>query len=113
MAEIKKLFDEYAVINNAQRSLPDDKHRLLFLEALAELENNECHKNRQFPVTRLHKMSGVKQTVYRGDVGKMPGWRIYVQYSKDDGALHLKDLAPPSKHDDPDKVVDSKSGKYW
>ena len=36
MAEIKALLDEYGVIFDAQKVLPDEKHRLKFLEALAE-----------------------------------------------------------------------------
>ena len=41
MAEIKSILDEFGVIFDAQKTLPDEKHRLKFLEALAELENNE------------------------------------------------------------------------
>ena len=96
MAEIKALLDEYGVIYDAHKLLPDTKHRLQFLEALAELENNDCHKNRHFPVTRLHKVTGVKQAIYRADIDKISGWRLHIQYSKDGvfgvGAEKAKDL---------------------
>lgn len=111
MAEIKALLDAFGVIYDANKSLPDEKHRVQFLEALAELENNECHKNRSFPVTRLHKVTGIKQAVYRADVDKTSGWRIHVQYSSD-GVLHLKDLVPGSKHDDVVDVIKSKKSRY-
>lgn len=110
MAEIKALLDAYGVIYDAQKLLPDDRHRLQFLEALAELENNECHKNRHFPVTRLHKVTGIKQAVYRADVDKISGWRIHVQYSN--GSLHLKDVIPGSLHDSVVEVVKSKKIRY-
>lgn len=111
MAEIKALLDQFGVIYSAHKSLPDEKHRLQFLEALAELENNECHKNRHFPATRLHKVTGVKQAIYRADVDKISGWRIHVQYAGD-GILHLKDLIPGAKHDDVVEVIKSKKGRY-
>ncbi|WP_288041902.1 hypothetical protein [Simplicispira sp.] len=111
MAEIKALLDEYGVIYDAQKSLPDDRHRIQFLEALAELQNNECHKSRQFPVTRLHKVTGIKQAVYRADVDKISGWRIHVQYSGN-GVLHLKDVIPGSLHDNAVEVIKSKKIRY-
>jgi len=110
MAKIKSLFDEFGVISDAQKTLPDEKHRLKFLEALAELENNVCHTKREFPVTRLHKIKGVKQAIYRADVDKISGWRVHVQYS--DGVLHLKDLIPGSKHDNVIDVIKSKKDRY-
>ncbi len=97
MAQIKAIFDEHGVIYDANKNLPDDKHKIQFLEALAELENNECHRTKTFPVTRLHKVKGVKQAVYRADVDKISGWRIHLQYI--DGHQHLKDIIPGSKHD--------------
>ena len=59
MAEIKKLLDEFGVIYEGNKILPDN-FKLQFLEALAELEDNECHKTRTFPKTRLHKVSRPK-----------------------------------------------------
>ena len=111
MAEIKALLDEYGVIYDAHKLLPDTKHRLQFLEALAELENNDCHKNRHFPVTRLHKVTGVKQAIYRADIDKISGWRLHIQYSKD-GVLHLKDIIAGSQHDNVFDVIKSKKVRY-
>jgi hypothetical protein len=111
MAEIKALLDEYGVIYDAQKLLPDTKHRLQFLDALAELENNDCHKNRSFPVTRLHKVTGVKQAIYRADIDKFSGWRLHVQYSKD-SVLHLKDIIAGSQHDNVVDVIKSKKVRY-
>lgn len=112
MAQIKKLLDEYGIIYEACKILPDTTHRLDFLEALAELEDNECHRTRTFPKTRLHRVTGVKQAIYRADVNKISGWRIHVQYSKRDDSLHLKDIIEGSKHDDVIKVIKSKSRRY-
>ena len=112
MAEIKALLDAYGVIYDAQKSFPDARHRLQFLEeALAELENNECHRTKTFPVTRLHKVTGVKQAIYRADVDKISGWRIHLQYSND-GVLHLKDLVSGSQHDNVVDVIKSKKIRY-
>ena len=47
MTQIKPLFDEYGVIYEAIKILPDDL-KVDFLEALAELEDNECHRTRSF-----------------------------------------------------------------
>jgi hypothetical protein len=110
MADIKALLDEFGVIHNANKKLPDDEHRVQFLAALAELEDNECHRTRQFPKTRLHKVTGIKQAIYRADVDKISGWRIHLQYC--DGALHLKDLVPGSRHDDVIEVIKSKKDRY-
>lgn len=111
MVEIKAILDEFGVIYNAQKMLPDEKHRLKFLEALAELENNDCHRKTEFPITRLHKVTGIKQAIYRADVDKISGWRIHVQYSGN-GVLHLKDLIPGAKHDNVVEVIKSKKVRY-
>ncbi|GCL40063.1 hypothetical protein SR1949_51970 [Sphaerospermopsis reniformis] len=57
MAQIKPLLDEYGVIHEAMKILPEYL-KIDFLEALAELEDNECHRTRNFPKTRLHKVEG-------------------------------------------------------
>lgn len=111
MAEIKALMDAYGVIYDAQKILADKRHRLQFLQALAELENNECHKTRQFPVTRLHKVVGIRQAVYRADIDKTSGWRIHVQYFGD-GVLHLKDLVPGTHHGPVIDIIKSKKDRY-
>ncbi len=53
MAQIKSLLDEYGVIYDSVKRLPTEKLKIGFLEALAELEDNECHRTRQFPRTRF------------------------------------------------------------
>ena len=80
MAELKPMLDEHGIIYEALKKLPDNKLKVAFLEALAELEDNECHRTRSFPKTRLHRVSGVKQTVYRADINNVSGWRIHLQY---------------------------------
>ena len=110
MAEIKTLIDEYGVIFEANKVLPSVELKLKFLEALAELEDNNAHKTRQFPKTRLHKVIGVKQTVYRGDIDKISGWRLHIQYA--DSLLHLTDIIDGQSHDDVVKVIQSKKNRY-
>ncbi len=110
MAELKKLMDEYGIIYEAMKRLPDAKLKVEFLEALAELENNECHRTRSFPKTRLHRVSGVKQAIYRADITKISGWRIHVQYI--DGNIVLKDVIEGNRHDDVIRVINSKKGRY-
>ena len=110
MAAIKVLLDEYGVINEACYRLPSDKLKIKFLEALAELEDNNAHKERQFPKTRLHKVVGVKQSIYRADIDKTSGWRVHVQYVA--GQLHLKDIVEGQAHDDVIKIIQSKKERY-
>ena len=110
MAELKKLLDEYGIIYDAMKILPDKKLKVEFLEALAELENNECHRTRSFPKTRLHRVRGVKQAVYRADINKVSRWRIHLQYV--DGSIVLKDVIEGSRHDDVIKVIKTKKGRY-
>lgn len=110
MAQTLTLCDEYGIIYQAIKTLPDDQLKIGFLEALAELEDNECHRTRKFPKTRLHKVKGVKQALYRADIDKVSGWRIHVQYV--DGPIHLKDIIEGQKHDDVLEVIKSKKARY-
>ena len=110
MANVKPLLDEYGVIHEALKKLPDNRLKLEFLESLAELEDNACHRHRQFPKTRLHRVRGVKQAIYRADITKISGWRIHVQYV--DGKIVLKDVIEGGRHDDVVKVIRSKKGRY-
>jgi hypothetical protein len=110
MAEIKQLFDEFGIIYEGDRILPEDL-KLDFLSALAELENNECHKTRTFPKTRLHKVKGVQQAIYRADIDKISGWRIHLQYHKN-GYLVLKDIIEGQKHDNVVQVIKAKKNRY-
>jgi len=110
MAQNLTLCDEYGIIYEALKILPDDELKISFLEALAELEDQECHRTRQFPKTRLHKVKGVKQAVYRADIDKVSGWRIHVQYVK--GQIHLKDIIEGQRHDNVIEVIKSKKSRY-
>jgi len=47
------------------------------LEALAELENHECHRTRKFPKTRLHRVVGYKEPVW-ADIDKISGWGLHI-----------------------------------
>ena len=112
MAEIKVLLDEFGIIHEANKVLPDADHKVEFLSALAELEDNSCHKKRSFPKTRLHRVTGYKKTIYRADINKISGWRIHLQYDGNTGQIHLKDIIEGQKHDDVIKVIKSKKGRY-
>ena len=112
MAEIKKLLDEFGIIHEAEKILPTKDLKLDFLSALAELENNDCHTKRSFPKTRLHKITGVEEAIYRADIDKISGWRLHVQYRKSENLLVLKDIIEGSKHDDVIKVIKSKKSRY-
>ncbi len=70
MAQPNGLVDDYGILMQCEKILPSDRHRLKLLEALAELENNECHARREFPKTRLHKIVGIEEAVYRADIDK-------------------------------------------
>jgi hypothetical protein len=110
MAQTLTLCDEYGIIHQAMKILPNDSLKIGFLEALAELEDNECHRTRKFPKTRLHKVKGVKQAIYRADIDKVSGWRMHVQYTN--GEIHLKDIIEGQRHDDVLEVIKSKKTRY-
>lgn len=110
MAQTLTLCDEFGIIHEAMKILPDDELKIGFLEVLAELEDNECHRTRKFPITRLHKVKGVKQAIYRADIDKVSGWRIHVQYIN--GQIHLKDIIEGQRHDDVIEVIKSKKVRY-
>ncbi|WP_413175582.1 hypothetical protein [Anabaena azotica] len=109
MPQIKPLLDEYGVIHEAMKILPDEL-KIDFLEALAELEDNECHRTRTFPKTRLHKVTGIKQAIYRADIDKISGWRIHLQYIE--GKIHLKDIIGGQYHDNVIEVIKLKKDRY-
>ncbi|MEH2393304.1 MAG: hypothetical protein V7K21_17165 [Nostoc sp.] len=110
MAQTLTLYDEYDIIYQAMKISPDDELKIAFLEALAEFEDNECHRTRKFSKTRLHKVKGVKQAIYRADIDKVSGWRIHVQYIN--GQIHLKDIIEGQRHDDVIEVIKSKKARY-
>lgn len=111
MARIKCLKDEYGIIRDAIKILPSDSLKKGFLEALAELEDNDCYVHRNFPKTRLHKISGIDQSIYRADIDKISGWRIHVQHGKDT-CIQLKDILEGQKHDDVMQVIKAKRERY-
>jgi len=43
MAQTKTLIDEHGVIYEVCKIFPDEKQRVKFLEALGELEDNNCY----------------------------------------------------------------------
>lgn len=110
MAQFINLKDEFGIIYEAMKILPNDELKISFIEALAELEDRECHRVKQFPKTRLHKVKGIKQTIYRADIDKISGWRIHLQFI--DGEIHLKDIIKGQRHDDVIDVIKSKKGRY-
>ncbi|WP_204104356.1 MULTISPECIES: hypothetical protein [Spirulina sp. CCY15215] len=105
----KVLYDEYGVIREAWKILPSE-FRDDFLEVLAELEDNECHRQRQFSKTQLHRVSNYDPAVYRAYIDKISGWRLHLMYQ--DGAIHLKDIISPERHDSVIQVIKSKEHRY-
>ena len=112
MAQPKGLVDDFGILMECQKILPDNRHRLQLLESIAELESNEAHATRSFPKTRLHKITGIKEAIYRADIDKISGWRLHVQYSRVDQRLHFKDVVAGQQHDNVIKVIKSKQGRY-
>jgi hypothetical protein len=110
VARISPLFDAWGVIYEAAKRLPTADLKLGFLEALAELEDHECHRTRKFPKTRLHRVVGYKEPVYRADIDKISGWRLHLQY--EDGQIHLKDIIEGQKHDDVLREIVAKKVRY-
>jgi hypothetical protein len=110
VARTSPLFDAWGVIYDAAKRLPTEELKLAFLEALAELEDYECHRTRKFPKTRLHRVVGYQEPVYRADVDKISGWRLHLQY--EDGQIHLKDIVEGRKHDDVLHAIQAKKVRY-
>jgi hypothetical protein len=110
VAQTSALFDGWGVIYEAAKRLPSEGLKLAFIEALAELEDHECHRTRKFPKTRLHRVVGYKESVYRADIDKVSGWRIHLQY--EDGQVHLKDIIEGKKHDDVLGQIEAKKVRY-
>jgi hypothetical protein len=105
----KPLYDEYGVIREACKILPLEYWQK-FLEVLAELEDNECHRQHNFPKSQLHKVTGYQEPVYRAYIDKISGWRLHIMY--ENGAIHLKDIIHPEQHDPVIKVIKSKEYRY-
>ncbi|WP_038914212.1 hypothetical protein [Dickeya zeae] len=111
MAQIKILVDQFGIINEASKILPN-QYKIDFLNALAELEDNVCHTKRSFPITRLHRVTGQEKAIYRADIDKTSGWRLHVQYEKETKSIILKDIIDGQNHDDVTKVIKAKRGRY-
>jgi hypothetical protein len=109
VARTSTLLDAWGVIYQAEKTLPTEL-KIGFLETLAELEDHECHRTRKFPKTRLHRVVGYKEPVYRADIDKISGWRLHVQY--EDGQIHLKDIIEGRKHDDVLPQIQAKKIRY-
>jgi len=109
VARTSTLLDAWGVIYQAEKALPAEL-KTGFPAALAELEDHECHRTRRFPKTRLHRVVGYKEPVYRADIDKISGWRIHVQYQ--DGQIHLKDIIHGQKHDDVLSEIQAKKIRY-
>ena len=62
MAEIKGLIDDNGIIYECNKILPEE-YKIKLLEVLAEIEDNECHKNQSFPKSKLHKVVGAKKYI--------------------------------------------------
>lgn len=112
MTQPKGIVDDYGVLMECHKILPDDSFRIKLIAVLAELQNNESHVQRNFPASRLHKIEGVEQAIYRADIDKISGWRLHLQYDKVDKRLHLIDVITGQKHDDVIKAVKAKKGRY-
>jgi len=110
VALVSPLFDAWGVIHDAAKRLPTEGLKVGFLEALAELEDYEYHRTRKFPKTRLHRVVGYKEPVYRADVDKISGWRLHLQY--EDGQIHLKDIVEGQKHDSVLREIEAKKIRY-
>lgn len=110
MTQYLTVYDEYGILYQGGRNLPTDDLKLRLLEAIAELEDSECHRTRNFPKTRLHKIKGVKQAIYRADIDKTSGWRLHIQYIN--GQIHLKDIISGQRHDEVLNVIKSKKDRY-
>ncbi|NMC64282.1 MAG: hypothetical protein GYA55_14050 [SAR324 cluster bacterium] len=109
MTQIMQILDEYGIIYEASSRLPENLWDDLIL-SLSELEDNECHRIHKFPITRLHRIAGLKEEVYRADVKKSSCWRIHLQYGNK--MLILKQLSSPEQHDSPIKYVQSQSRRF-
>lgn len=112
MAEMKALIDQFGVIYEANKVLPDNAHRIGLVEALAELEDQRAYVTKSFPKTRLHKVIGVKQSIYRADIQKTSGWRLHLQFQTQSGHLLLKDIVEGQDHDAVQRVIKAKKHRY-
>ena len=110
MAQTLVLYDQFGIIYQAMKILPNEELKIGFLEALAEIEDRHCHQQKTWPKTRLHKIRGWTQPIYRADIDKISGWRIHIQISN--GQIYLKDIIEGQKHDNVIEIIKSKKSRY-
>ncbi|QFJ56270.1 hypothetical protein FXF36_14500 [Pseudobutyrivibrio xylanivorans] len=106
------LKDMNGVIFESNDKLNDD-NKLNLVAVLAELEDENSHKHREFPISQLHKVTGV-EGVYRAYINKIEGWRIHLTYNKAEKTFEIVELLSPGEHDrgTKNKVIKSKAKKY-
>lgn len=112
MAQIRELRDPHGVVYEAVKILPDNKHKVGLIETLAELEEANRYVSKDFPKSRLHKVVGVKQNVFRADINKHTGWRIHVQHSSDSNHLILNDVLEGQDHDAVLRLIKTRQHRY-
>ena len=90
MAEIKGLIDDNGIIYECNKIFPEE-YKIKLLEVLAEIEDNECHKNQSFPKSKLHKVVGAKK-VYRAYIDKVSGWRLHYLQSMEEESAQIAEI---------------------
>jgi hypothetical protein len=112
MAKTREIRDPHGVVHQANRILRDKKLKLGLLDALAELEDEECFARKSFPKTRLHKVTGVKESVFRADVDQKTGWRLHVQHAPDGTHILLNDILESRVHDHAARMIKTRKHRY-
>ena len=110
--DVKSLKDQTGSFAKAYKIIPDNLYSDFF-KAIAELEDNECHRSRSFPHTRVHKISGTPKgmDVYRAYINKISGYRIHFKYGEG-GFIELCDILAKEEHDEASEVVKKRKGRY-
>lgn len=112
MARNKQLKDDLGILYQTYKILPEELIKDA-LKAIAELEDEECHKTRTFPHTQLHKLVGLPKkadAIYECYINKISGWRYQVRYK--DNYLELLNISSRKEHDNLGKVVKSKMNRF-
>lgn len=112
MAKTREIRDPHGVVHEANRILKDKKLKLGLLDALAELEDEGCFERKSFPKTRLHKVRGVKESVFRADVDQKTGWRLHIQHATDGPYILLNDILEAREHDHAATMIRTRKHRY-
>jgi len=112
MAKTLEIRDPHGVLHEANRILKEKKLKLGLLDALAELEDGECFDRKSYPKTRLHKVRGVKESVFRADVDQKTGWRLHIQYASDGTHILLNDILEAGDHDHAARMIKTRKYRY-